>query len=261
MLEEAMGAKRAASAEQLAAGLQTPSSNPTEAPDAAKILYGTRNPPPFAPGNIFPLEWRVETPKMLQIYDNARDPGWSPHKLPWNTLDANAFTLDQRYALAYWWSLLSVFDSSGPAVFARAMIHTYEAHEEDPVRKCFFSVTRDEVNHEEVCQRAIQAVTPDGPLGYEPETPLGKLARNNVLWYYHNGGRYWEGYKRAVGKYPLAILFTSFLMGEVASATLFHGMYQRTTIPVFRRRSRTSARTRRATWASASPSSTACCRS
>src|SRR5688500_20352375 len=100
MLEEAMGAKRAASAEQLAAGLRAPSSNPVEAPDAVKILYGTRNPPPFAPGNIFPLEWRVETPKMLQIYDNARDPGWAPNKLAWNTLDANAFTLDQRYALA-----------------------------------------------------------------------------------------------------------------------------------------------------------------
>ena len=55
-----------------------------------------------------------------------------------------------------------------------------------------------------------------------------------MLWYYHNGGRYWDGFKRAVGKYPLAILFTSFLMGEVASATLFHGMYQRTTIPVFK---------------------------
>ncbi len=223
-----------AAAAGLATQLRVPPSAPTVAPDPAQILFGTREPPPFTEGNIFPLEWRVETPKMLEIYEGSRDPGWSPSKLPWNTLDPKAFTLDQRYALAYWWALLSVFDSSGPAVFARAMIHTYEAHEEDPVRKCFFSVTRDEVNHEEICQRAIQALTPNGPLGYEPETALGKLARNNVLWYYHNGGRYWDGYKRAVGRYPLAILFTSFLMGEVAAATLFHGMYQRTTIPVFK---------------------------
>lgn len=223
-----------ANAAALAGALRQPSSQPTAQPDAATILFGTRNPPPFKEGNIFPLEWRVETPKLLEIYEGARDPGWSPSKLPWATLDPKAFSADQRYALAYWWSLLSVFDSSGPAVFARAMIHTYEAHEEDPVRKCFFSVTRDEVNHEEICQRAIQGLTPGGPLGYEPETDIGRLARNNVLWYYHNGSRYWDGFKTAVGRYPLAILFTSFLMGEVASATLFHGMYQRTRIPVFK---------------------------
>ena len=67
----------------------------------------------------------------------------APSRLPWDSLDVNAFSLDQRYAIAYWFSLLSVFDSSGPAVFARAFIHTWETHEEDPVRKCFFSITRD----------------------------------------------------------------------------------------------------------------------
>ena len=109
---------------------------------------------------------------------------------------------DQRYAIAYWFSLLSVFDSSGPAVFARAMIHTYETHEEDPIRKCFFSITRDEVNHEEVCGRAIQLFTPGGPLGYEPQTPLGKLARNNVEWLYHNGARYWEALQEGRAQVP-----------------------------------------------------------
>ena len=116
-------------------------------------------------------------------------------------------------------------------VFKTAWLPTYE---EDPIRKCFFSIVRDEVNHEEVCQRAIQALVPDGPLGHRPETPLGHLAINNIKWYYHNGCRYWSGFKNGVGRWPLPILFTSFLMGEVASATLFHSMYQRTTIPVFR---------------------------
>src|SRR5438105_3451622 len=92
----------------LAEGLRTPPSNPTAQPDAAALLFGTREPPPFTEGNIFPLEWRVETPKLLEIYEGARDPGWNPSKLPWATLDRNAFTADQRYALAYWWSLLSV---------------------------------------------------------------------------------------------------------------------------------------------------------
>ncbi len=184
--------------------------------------------------NIFPFDWRVETPRLMEIYDSSRDPGWSPAQLPWDTLDVESLTLDQRYAISYWFALLSVFDASGPAVFARAMIHAYETHEEDAIRKCFFSVTRDEMNHEEVCGKAITLLTPNGPLGYEPETLLGKLARNNIEWLYHNGARYWRGYKKAVEMYPMGILFSSFLFGEVASSTLFHSMYQNTTIPVFK---------------------------
>jgi rubrerythrin len=184
--------------------------------------------------NLFPFDWRVETPRLAEIYDQSRNPGWSPSTLPWDTLDVSKFTLDQRYAISYWFTLLSVFDASGPAVFARAMVHAYETHEEDPIRKCFFAVTRDEMNHEEVCGRAITTLTPNGPLGYEPETTLGKLARNNIQWLYHNGARYWNGYKKAVEYYPMPILFSSFLFGEVASSTLFHSMYERTTIPVFK---------------------------
>lgn len=211
-----------------------PSATSGEAPDAARLLFDAEEPPPFPELNIFPLEWRVDTPKLQAIYEQARDPGWSPARLPWDTLDPQAFTWDQRYALAYWFALLSVFDGSGPAVFSRAFIHTWETHEEDPIRKCFFSIVRDEVNHEEICQRAIQILTPNGPLAYEPQTPLGKLARNNIKWYYHNGCRYWTGFKSGVQKFQLPILFTSFLMGEIAAATLFHTMYQRTTIPVFK---------------------------
>lgn len=205
----------------------------TEPPDASALLFGTAEPPPFPEENIFPIEWRIETPKLVSLYEASRDPGWAPHRLPWNELDLGALTLDQRYAVSYWFALLAVFDASGPAVFARAFIHTWELREEDPLRKCFFSIVRDEVNHEEICQRAISKLTPGGPLGYEPETPLGKLAQNNIKWYYHNGSRYWSGFKSAIGKWPLPILFSSFLMGEVASATLFHSMYRRTTLAPF----------------------------
>lgn len=229
-----MTERRSEKAADLAEAIHAPPTEHGRMPDPEKLLFGAEDPPPFPEGNIFPFEWRVETPKLSKLYDTARDPGWSPDKLPWDTLDVDTFSLDERYAIAYWFALLSVFDASGPAVFARAMIHTYETHAEDPIRKNFFAVQRDEMNHEEVCGRAIQAMTPGGPLGYEPETPLGKLAQNNVRWYYHNGARYWEGYKKSIGKYPMAILFTSFLMGEVASSTLFKSMHQQTTIPVFK---------------------------
>jgi hypothetical protein len=204
-------------------------------PDPQKLLLETEAAPLITDKlNIFPFDWRVETPRLMEIYDKSRDPGWSPATLPWDTLDVDSMTLDQRYAISYWFALLSVFDASGPAVFARAMIHAYETHEEDSIRKCFFSVTRDEMNHEEVCGKAITLLTPDGPLGYEPQTELGWLARNNIEWLYHNGARYWRGYKHAVELYPMGILFSSFLFGEVASSTLFHSMYENTEIPAFK---------------------------
>lgn len=226
-----MLADKAAALEQ---DLKTPPVMLDAFPEPEALLGDRPEAPAFPEMNIYPLEWRTETPKLADLYSKARDPGWSPNRLPWHTLDPEAFTLDQRYALAHWWGLLSTFDGSGPVVFARAMIHTFETHEEDPIRKCFFSITRDEMNHEEVCQKAIQTLVPGGPLDYEPETPLGRLAQNNVRWLYHNGARYWDGYKNAIHKYPLPVLFTSFLMGEIASSTLFHGMYQNTEIPVFK---------------------------
>jgi rubrerythrin len=192
--------------------------------------------------NIFPIEWNVQTPRLMEIYEASREPGWSPNELPWDSFDVNALTQDQRYAISYWWSLLSVFDASGPAVFARAMIHAYEKKEEDAIRKCFFSVTRDEMNHEEVCGRAIRMLTPGGPLQFEPTTPLGKLARNNIEWLYFNGARYWDGFKNAIEEYEIPILFSSFLFGEVASSTLFASMQETTDIPLFKEAFRHIAR-------------------
>jgi rubrerythrin len=184
--------------------------------------------------NIFPIEWRCETPKLAEIYERAKREGFNPASMPWHELAPEQWSDDEKVAIMYWWALLSDFDSSGPAVFARAMIHAFETHEEDPVRKCFFSITRDETNHEECCQRVIQRLVPGGPQGWKPANELQRVALNNIGWLYHNGGRYWAGYNRAIDKYPLAIIFTSFMMGEVASSTLFHGMSRATTNPCFR---------------------------
>jgi rubrerythrin len=190
--------------------------------------------PAVAQPNIFPMEWRTETPKLAEIYERAKVEGFNPATINWKELSPEAWSDDQKVAMMYWWALLSNFDASGPAVFARAMIHAFETHEEDPVRKCFFSITRDEVNHEECCQRVIQRLVPNGPQGFKPSSELQEVALNNIGWLYHNGGRYWTGFNRAVDHYPLAVLFTSFMMGEVASSTLFHGMAHATSHPVFR---------------------------
>ena len=79
--------------------------------------------------NIFPMEWRVETPKLAEIYERAKREGYNPSALPWESFDANDYTQDQRVAMMYWFALLSNFDASGPAVFAKATIHAFEQHE------------------------------------------------------------------------------------------------------------------------------------
>lgn len=183
--------------------------------------------------NIYPMEWRVETPKLVEIYEKSKTQLWNPSDLPWDDLNPEDFSREERLGMMYWWSLLANFDASGPAVFARATIHAFEMHQEDPVRKCFFSITRDEMNHEECCQRAITKLWPGGPLDWEPQDDLERAAHNNIGWLYHNGGRYWNGYSKSLGKYPMAVLFTSFMMGEVASSTLFRGMATGTKHSVF----------------------------
>ncbi len=94
------------------------------------------------------------------------------------------------------------------------------------MRRCFFAITRDEQNHEQMCGLAITRLLghPD-PLTYTPRTPLGERLQRNARWLYHNGGRYWTGYKQAVPRYSLAVLFSSFLMGEIAAATIFKQMH------------------------------------
>ncbi|OUR99707.1 hypothetical protein A9Q84_01400 [Halobacteriovorax marinus] len=200
-----------------------------------KLAQSMEFPPETPQPNVYPLSWVRKTEKMEEIYAAAQKEWWDPAKLPWDTLDVDSYSWEERESIAYWWTILSVFDASAPPVFAAAMIKTYEAHEEDAVRRCFFSVTRDEQNHEQFCGLVITKMLehPD-PLTYEPKTELGKKLQKNAKWLYFNGGRYWEGYKKAVPKYSLAVLFSSFLMGEIASATIFHQMAAGCTEPVFK---------------------------
>lgn len=194
---------------------------------------GFTAPPPIVQPNIFPIEWRVERQKFVDIYERAKTQEWNPSNLPWDEIDPGLWSPEQRIGMMYWFAVLANFDASGPPVFARAMVHAYEHHQEDPVRKCLFSITRDEVNHEESCGRAIQRLVPGAPLNFEPRTDLERAAHNNIAWLYHNGGRYWNGYSASLDKYPLAVLFTSFMMGEVASSTLFRAMADTTKHRVF----------------------------
>lgn len=189
-------------------------------------LAGTMEFPPATPQpNVYPLSWVNKTTKLQEVWEASQREYWDPEKLPWDTFDVEKYTWEQRESIAYWWTILSVFDASAPPVFAAALIKTYESHEEDVVRRCFFSVTRDEQNHEQMCGLVItKMLGHTDPLTYEPKTDIGRRLQKNAKWLYFNGGRYWDGFKNAVPKYSLAVLFSSFLMGEMAAATIFHQM-------------------------------------
>lgn len=192
-------------------------------------------PPAIEQPNVYPLSWHAHTHKLQEVWEASLKENWDPEKLPWDTFDVDSYTWEEREAIAYWWTLLSVFDASAPPVFAEALIKTYEVHEEDPVRKCFFSVTRDEQNHEIMCGLAItRLLGHSDPLTYSPKTELGKRLQKNAHWLYYNGARYWTGYKAAVPRYSLAVLFSSFLMGEIAAATIFKQMYEHSREAVFK---------------------------
>ncbi|WP_370278993.1 hypothetical protein [Pontibacterium sp.] len=192
-----------------------------------KIAHTMEMPPETPQPNIYPLSWETKTSKAEEIWDASLREAWNPKDLPWDTFNVESYSWEEREAIAYWWTLLSVFDASAPPVFAEAFIKTYEDHEEDAIRRCFFSVTRDEQNHEQMCGLAItKLLESNSPLEYEPKTDLGKRLKRNAAWLYYNGGRYWNGYKQAVPKYSLAVLFSSFLMGEIAAATIFKQMSQ-----------------------------------
>ena len=199
-----------------------------------KIAHLQEMPPATPQPNVYPLSWKTVTQKAEEVWEASRREVWDPAKLPWDTFDVESYTWEERESIAYWWSLLSVFDASAPPVFAEAFIKTYEVHEEDAIRRCFFSVTQDEQNHEQMCGLAITKLL-EAPsyLEYEPKTELGKRLQKNVAWLYYNGGRYWTGYKQAVPKYSMAVLFSSFLMGEIAAATIFHQMAANCSEPVF----------------------------
>lgn len=199
-----------------------------------KLAHLQEYPPETTQPNIYPLSWPDGTPKMEEIWKAAQREAWDPAALAWSAFKADKYSWEQREAVGYWWTLLSAFDASAPPVFAAAFVKTYEQHEDDVVRRCFFSVTRDEHVHEQVCRLAVEAwLGTNDPLAYEPKTDLGRRLQKNARWLFYNGGRYWQGYSKALPDYDMAVLFASFLMGEIAAATIFHQLAARCVEPVF----------------------------
>src|SRR5205807_9343990 len=95
--------------------------------DGLVIPDGGFRPAPAIPQpNIFPMEWRVERQKFVEIYERAKLQQWNPSDLPWGDLDPPAFTPEQRGGMMYWFAVLAHFAASRPPAFAPATVHAPE---------------------------------------------------------------------------------------------------------------------------------------
>lgn len=106
-----------------------------------KIAHRQEFPPEISQPNVYPLNWPEGPAKLEEIWQAAQTQVWDPAALPWSGYDVSSYTWEQREAIGYWWTLIAVFDASAPAVMATAFVKTYEAHEDDVVRRCFFTIT------------------------------------------------------------------------------------------------------------------------
>ena len=83
-----------------------------------KIAHRMDFPPPTEQPNVYPLSWHRQTSKLEEVWSSSLREAWDPQALPWDTFDVSSYTWEEREAIAYWWTLLSVFDASAPPVFA-----------------------------------------------------------------------------------------------------------------------------------------------
>lgn len=193
----------------------------------------SKDPPEIELPNIYPVEWTVETPKLGDLYERAKKEAWNPSSIDWASVDPKGYDDKQKTAMAYWWALLANFENSGPPVFAKAMIHTFEIHEQDPVKKMFASIVMDECRHDECCMRACNRLCPNFLQGWKPKSGFDEEALRNIKWVYYNGARYWRGYSGAYLRHSWPIIFSSFMLGERCAATLFSEMSKHSKHPAF----------------------------
>ena len=66
-------------------------------------------PPPTEQPNIYPLSWERKTQKLQEVWEASLREAWEPEQLPWDTLDVDSYTWEERESIAYRWTLLPVF--------------------------------------------------------------------------------------------------------------------------------------------------------
>ena len=180
-------------------------------------------PPEIEYPNAYPPYWDFSNQRMYELYVKSKREQWDEDQLDWGSFEK--YMEDkaevERVATAFWFSVLSNFDNAA-AAFSRAVIAAQEYQFDAGTVGVFTTIVMDENRHCIMCGKAAYCALKGFPFR-KPQSDLEEKARKYAWWVWWNGSRYWEAYKAAYDKYPLPIIFTSFLMGEAASTTVFGG--------------------------------------
>lgn len=189
---------------------------------------------PEAPSpNIFPIEWRIDTPKLEEIFSVYIKGQWNPFDIRWHELSSKDYDDREKIAMAYWWAKLATFEFSLGPFLAKLLVQGFEQHLQDPVKKLTGAFVMDEMRHDQCCKMACNALCPGFPWRYKARNDLERRAVRNIKWIYYNAGRYWRAFSNAIGKYPLSVLYVPPTVGEQISIHTFGEGSRRAKHPVF----------------------------
>lgn len=198
------------------------------APDAPKIDQP----------NPMPLDWSTEIPRMRDLFVKASAQSYDMFReMDWSLLKADDYSPDERVALAYWLASDATFEQSGVGSFAQAMISAYEHHEGHDVAEMLSALSRDEVNHDEMCRLAVERLIPGFPFNVTDRSKYGpalEAASQNLAWMSYVNSKYWNAFKRAFDTRRLPAMVIPFIVGEASSSLIFAHSAQHAEHPVFR---------------------------
>jgi hypothetical protein len=184
---------------------------------------------------IQPLSWENGDAKLWALYRRSIADHYDLfNDVDWDALDPDAFTPEQRIGIAYWFAIDATFEQAGTVVFARALIGSYEARENEALRRMLLSITRDEGNHDLIGKLVCERLLPGFPYAYKPETELEWAAMRNVAWCQESVNRFWHGYKSAYAKYRFPVLLSSFASGEAVGTLTYGNLSKQSSQPIFR---------------------------
>lgn len=188
--------------------------------------------------NPMPLDWHTEIPRMRDLFVKASAQSYDLCQgINWETLKADDYSPDERVALAYWLTSCATFEQSGVGGFALALISAYENHAGHDVAEMLTALSRDEVNHDEMCRRAVEQLIPGFPHNVADRSPFGSsldAAIANLKWISQINSKYWVAFKRAFETRRLPAMVVPFIVGEASSSLIFANAGQRGQHPVFR---------------------------
>lgn len=184
------------------------------------------------PLEVLPPGWPAIPGEPEWLWQSLRYQFWHPADLARSIRHAGPFTVEQREAIAYWWSLLAAIEGLGPRAYAAAFVHATERHDSDQVRWSLLAMLRDALQHEQLCRLVIERFAPGWPLAYRPQTTLGRTANRHLGQVYQEAERCWDGYRRGLAQEGIGVTGGA-LLGELVTGALCEQWAAGCTMPAF----------------------------